>query len=84
MRDNLKTLHLFTMGRWGGQRASPEFDLNEEVAPSALPSTTSLDLQHFALVTTSWPGAGWMEEQEQRPATGHMKEPDQKLWKTCQ
>ena len=27
------------------------------------------DLQHFALVTTSWPGAGWTEEQEQRPAT---------------
>ena len=71
--------HLYSLGRWGGQRTSPEFDLKEEVAPPASPPTTStsLDLQHSALVTTSWPDAGRMKEQEQRPATEEEHEKDQ-------
>ena len=91
-REIFRAFHLCSLGRWGGQRTSPEFDLKEEVAPSSLSPTTScssLDLQHSALVTTSWSGAGWMEEQEQRPATElekkHEMEDNQKRkLKTCQ
>ena len=67
--DMLRALHLYSIGRWGGQRTLVEFDLKEEVDSTSSSSSPVLDLQHSALATTCWSGEGWMEEQEQRPAT---------------